>query len=114
MREASGTRDAIPRRAFLAGAGAVTAIGAVLVPAAPSHTPLVEWPVDLRERWIEMITARSRIDIGQPRVRTHLEAMDAEVRTYLDSAADAADGTGIFARFPVDGEDSGAFSNSAT
>ena len=114
MREASGTRDAIPRRAFLAGAGAVTAIGAVLVPAAPSHTPLVEWPVDLRERWIEMITARSRIDIGQPRVRTHLEAMDAEVRTYLDSAADAADGTDIFARFPVDGEDSGAFSNSAT
>ena len=114
MREASGAQRAIPRRALLAGTGAVAAAGAVLLPAAPSLTPLAVWPVDLRERWVELITARARTDISSPRVRRHLASMDEDVRAYLESAGDADGGSTVFARFPFDGEDSGYFSNSAT
>lgn len=114
MPEAGAPRPTIPRRAVLTGAGATLALGAFLLPHVPARTPLPEWPLDLRERWIEVLTARARLDPESPRIRQHLASMDDAVHTYLDTAAEATDGPEIFSRYPIDGENAGALSGSAT
>lgn len=113
MRTASGIPDGIPRRAVLTGAGAALATGAILLGTGQADTPIPEQPPGLRDRWIEALTGRSRILHPAAQALAHLKAMDEDVRTYLDEAADAEDGA-VFASLPFDGEDSGAFSVTAT
>lgn len=113
MREASGPLPTIPRRVVLTGAGAAVAAGALVLGAGPANTPLLESPPTLRDRWIEAITARSRMLNPTERMRTHLHPMDEDVRTYLDSADDADD-RDVFSRFPFDREEASAFSMTAT
>src|SRR5699024_1372966 len=114
MPDTFGARLAVPRRAVLTGSGVAVGLGLYFLGAGPAHTPLPEQPLALRERWIEAITARARIDRSSARVVSHLDALDEAVRSYLDSA-DKADGNAeIFSRYPLDGEDSSAVSGSAT
>lgn len=113
MRAASGPPHKIPRRVVLTGTGAVLAAGAILLGAGPAETPLPERPVTLRDRWIEAITARSRMLHPTAQVTSQLRALDNSVRAYLDDAAEA-DGGAVFASLPFDGEDSSALSVTAT
>lgn len=114
MPTASGPRSRIPRRALLTGAGAAVAMGALLQPEVPAQTPPPKRTVDLRGRWIDVITARTRLDPTSPRVRQHLASMDNDVRSYLKSAAESSEGPDAFSRYPFDGENADAFSLSAT
>ena len=104
----------IPRRALLAGTGTAVTLGAVLLGSTPAYTPLPERPLTLQERWVEAITARGRILHPTPHMRDHLDELDANVRNYLDSAAEASRGGDIFKAYPIDGENSSALSGTAT
>lgn len=114
MPDTFGARLAVPRRAVLTGSGVAVGLGLYFLGADPALTPLPEQPLALRERWIEAITARARIDRSSARVVSHLDALDEAVRSYLDNADKAEGNAEIFSRYPIDGEDSSAVSGSAT
>src|SRR5699024_5682468 len=113
MRTASGPPSRIPRRAVLTGAGAAVTTGAILLGAGQADTPLPEQPLGLRNRWIEAVTARSRMLHPSTQTLSHLREIDEDVRIYLDEAAEAGGGD-VFSSLPFDGEDAGAFSLTAT
>lgn len=112
MRPASESPQGLPRRAVLTGVGATLATGAVLL-VPPAETPIPEQPLTLRERWIEVVTARSRMAHPSRRARTQLHALDDEVRAYLEDASRARGGR-VFASLSFDSEDAGVFSRAAT
>ncbi|MGP5292324.1 polysaccharide lyase family 8 super-sandwich domain-containing protein, partial [Brachybacterium tyrofermentans] len=114
MPDTFGARLAVPRRAVLTGSGVAVGLGLYLLGTGPGLTPLPDQPAALRERWIEAITARARIDRSSARIVSHLDALDEAVRSSLDSADKADGNTEIFSRYPIDGEDSSAVSGSAT
>lgn len=103
----------IDRRAFLAGAGGAVALGAVGLGAPPAFTPTTEEPVDLRDRWTEILTARAHLNIVGPRVREHLHRNDSEVSSFLHAARNAPDGS-VFPEYPFESDESGALSSTAT
>lgn len=103
----------IDRRTFLAGAGGAVALGAVGLGAPPAFTPITEKPVDLRDRWTEILTARAHLNIVGPRAREHLQRSDSEVRSFLHAAGNAPDGS-VFPEYPLEGDESGALSSTAT
>lgn len=93
-------RPAIPRRAVLGG-GVVLAATAVLLGAPPAHTPMPERPTDLRDRWVEVLTARSALDHRDSAVDRQLSAMDETVGTYMRQIRSAAGGDAIFDGVPI-------------
>lgn len=113
MRTASDPPHRIPRRAVLTGAGAAATVGAILLGAGQADTPLLEQPPGLRNRWIEAVTARSRMLHPSVQAQSQLQAMDEDVRSYLDETAGADRGE-VFASQPFDGEEAGALSVTAT
>src|SRR5699024_7611263 len=113
----AGTNGLLPmisRRALLTGTGAALALGTVVIGSPPAYTPRLERPLTLQERWVEAITARARILHPSRRMRDHLRSLDADVRTYLDSAERASGDEGVFRGYQFDGKDSSALSGTAT
>lgn len=108
-------RDVPPltRRTVLTGTGVAVALGAVFLGAPPAHTPLVNRPSDLRDRWTEIITARARLDPTDLRVRHHMARNDSDVRAFVRSM-DSSENGSVFSDYELDGENSSALSGTAT
>lgn len=58
-------------------------MSAVLLGSPAAHTPAPGTPSDLRDRWVEVLTARSSLEHQDPVAERQLSAMDEQVRDYL-------------------------------
>lgn len=81
--------------------GCGTALAALLLAEPAAHTPSPDRPSDLRDRWTEVLTARSRLENPDAEVRAQLRELDKRVDTYLRQIRASRDVASVFERFPL-------------
>lgn len=101
-------RTKIARRTLLARTGAGVVLGSLVLSNPSSQNRAATDPSDLRQRWIEIITARASLDATDSRIKKHLRSMDDDVASYM-SQMDGTSANSVFSAYTIDGVRSSPF-----
>ncbi|UQN28085.1 polysaccharide lyase 8 family protein [Brachybacterium kimchii] len=104
-------KSTVGRRAVLIGSSTILALGVFATTSRCFDRD--DYPSDLRDRWVEIITARSELQRSDARIQQHLSELDASVASSMRAIERQSAPATVFRQYPLNGHKSHSLTGTA-